>query len=117
MKQTKHEAGFINGPWVISNKGKPLFGEWSIRQDPSDRDGQGYQHIAIVPANKKGTWYGDAFHATARLIAESPSMFSIIQELAKVCCNCDDGCIHDRAREIESKVRLNPQCSGDHRRR
>jgi hypothetical protein len=55
-------------PWVIANNGKPLFGRWDIRQDPPDWDGHGYQHIASLPADPKGTHYGDMFHANAAFI-------------------------------------------------
>ncbi len=52
------------GPWKYV--AHPIFGENSVRQDPVDWNGMGYQHICVVPA-AKGTFH----EANGRFIAES----------------------------------------------
>lgn len=60
------------GPW----KAVMQFGDWFVRQDPKDWDGMGYQHIATLPADRKGTHYGDMFKANAHLIAAAPDLLT-----------------------------------------
>lgn len=77
-KQGPHRApgGHIAGPWVC----RMQFGEWYVRQDPANFAGMGYQHVCSVAASRKGTYYGDLFAATARLIASAPDMLEALQE-------------------------------------
>lgn len=90
------------GPWAISNDGKPLFGNFSIRQDPENWNGMGYQAIGTLPASTKGTPAGDMFAANARLIAAAPEIY---EELKRIVFEFD-GEAEDmsRAREIISKI-------------
>jgi hypothetical protein len=65
------------GPWKADKR--PVFGEWFVRQDPENWNGMGYQFICALPANKKGTHYGDMFRANARLIAAAPDLLEVCQ--------------------------------------
>jgi hypothetical protein len=76
-------------PWTIANNGKPLFGDYSIRQDPRDWDGKGYQHIAILPASRKGTHCGEMFYANACLISAAPDLLEACKAVLHDCEDLD----------------------------
>ena len=78
------------GPW----KATLHFGQWSIRQDPKDWDGMGYQSIGSVGrfhADRKGTHYGEMFRANAQLIAAAPDLLDIAKQYASECLECNYG--------------------------
>lgn len=77
MSEYKHTSG----PWVISNNGKPSFGNFHIRQDPKDWKGHGYQSICSSHASTKGTAYGEMFAANAKLIASAPALIDALDEI------------------------------------
>jgi hypothetical protein len=69
------------GPWRADVR--PAFGDRYVRQDPKNWDGMGYQHICALPADKKGTHYGDMFAANARLIAAAPDLYEALSALVE----------------------------------
>jgi hypothetical protein len=90
-------AASTPGPWTLS---KPVGGERCIglRQDPPPEtwNGMGYQSIgavktlASVHASKRGTYYGDMFHANGELIAHAPTdLAALVQAVEKVRAYCE----------------------------
>lgn len=67
-------AAHTPGPWVAP---PPIFGRQSVRQDPSNWNGRGFQLICTLPSSPKGTHYGEMFKANARLIAAAPDLHSL----------------------------------------
>ena len=49
------------GPWTRNEK--PSFGDWWVCS--------GGQHICLLPADKKGTYYGEMFRANSDFIAQA----------------------------------------------
>ena len=70
---------FTPKPWKCEKS--PIFGEWFVRQDPKEWDGKGFQYICSLPADKKGTHYGDMFKANANLIAAAPEMYEALRSI------------------------------------
>jgi hypothetical protein len=85
---------FTKGPRKCDKD--PICGSWFVRQDPENWNGMGYQHICILPAEKKGTHYGDMFKANAHLIAAAPMMVEALEELKETVIytngHCMSGC-------------------------
>ncbi len=70
---------WTEGPWKCDRA--PVFGEWFVRQDPADWNGMGHQLICSLPADSKGTHYGDMFAANACLIAAAPKLAQAAEPL------------------------------------
>lgn len=75
---------FTPGPWKAD---EPRFGYQTIRQDPADWDGHGYQLICTVPQSTKGSHYGEMFKANARLIAAAPELLAALRACVAVACD------------------------------
>lgn len=69
---TEHTAG----PWLVVG---PHFGHWTVRQNPENWNGMGYQHICSVPADKKDTPGGVMHRANAHLIAAAPDLLRCLE--------------------------------------
>lgn len=86
------------GPWAVSTK-HPLFGSWTVREDPVDWNGCGYQLICSLPSAKKGGHYGEMFRANAHFIAAANP--AVVTELvSRVKCSTM-ACIADIQAEPE----------------
>lgn len=68
-------AAHTPGPWKVVMQ----YGVWHVREDPLNWDGRGYQHVASLPTEKKGSHYGEMFSANARLIAAAPELLEALQ--------------------------------------
>ena len=105
------ETKFTPGPWKCDKP--PVFGEWYVRQDPADWNGMGYQLICSLPADKKGTHYGDMFKANAYLIAAAPTMYETLLEARKAvkllgdltACRADDDYVDGISANIEAALK------------
>ena len=80
-------AGHTPGPWKVVMQ----YGVWHVREDPLNWDGRGYQHIASLPTEKKGSHYGDMFSANARLIAAAPELLDELRKLRRAYVNLLEG--------------------------
>lgn len=67
-------AAHTPGPWKVVMQ----YGVWNVREDPLNWDGRGYQHVASLPTEKKGSHYGEMFSANARLIAAAPELLDAV---------------------------------------
>lgn len=94
MSATQHTPG----PW----KAELQYGRWYIRQNPNDWNGGGYQHVCNLPAERKGSHYGDMFADNARLIANAPEMLAALQQIERLGREADGNLVDVRAmlREI-----------------
>ena len=86
------------GPWAVSAE-TPQFGDWSVRQDPADWNGSGYQLICSLPSAKKGGHYGEMFRANAHFIAAANP--SVITDLVNMVKASTTACIADVQAEPE----------------
>lgn len=83
-------SGHTKGPWACDRR--PVFGSWYVRQDPANWDGNGYQFICELPADKKGTHYGDMFAANASLIAAAPDLLDALEQAVDALSRCYNVC-------------------------
>jgi hypothetical protein len=110
MSETTSAQFHTPGPW----KAVMQFGAWHVRQDPEAWDGMGYQHIASLPSDRKGTHYGDMFKANARLIAAAPELLKALQEaedfitsyFGPVTSDTPDAWSDNDAREVALQARV-----------
>jgi hypothetical protein len=63
-------AKATKGPWKAEG---PSFGYFTVRQDPVDWNGQGYQQVCGMPSLTKHSAWRATFQANADLIAHAPS--------------------------------------------
>lgn len=90
------------GPWAVSTE-TPQFGDWSVRQDPADWNGSGYQLICSLPSAKKGGHYGEMFRANAHFIAAANP--ATVTELVNMVKDSTLACVAD--------VQAEPEFPGD----
>ena len=68
-------AKATKGPWKAEG---PSFGYFTVRQDPVDWNGQGYQQVCGMPSLTKHSAWRATFQANADLIAHAPSWLSAL---------------------------------------
>ena len=73
---TKGEPLYTPGPWKVEG---PRFGYFTVRQDPKNWDGRGYQAICGLPSLTKRSAWRPTFEANAHLIAAAPALYEALK--------------------------------------
>jgi hypothetical protein len=85
----------FTGPWKVEG---PRFGYFTVRQDPHDWDGQGYQTVCGMPSLTKNSSMRPLFEGTADFIAHAR------EDIPYLLKRVTDVEARDQAREAEIRA-------------